>query len=199
LQEQTPYNDTQLLTRLASGDQSALRELYDDWYLSLLYFAQSLIHNQTQAEDIVIVAFTRYWDRRANFDHKEAIKSFLYTTVRNDCYKYYNQQETQAKHLQQVAEQLPDADYAESRMVVAEVIQHIHQEINQLNPIYRDVVYLLFVEEKSIAETAAQLDITPETVRKRKERALGLLKNRLAHNHLGPLALLYLLAKANQC
>lgn len=196
MQEQTPYSETDLLTRLAGGDQAALRVLYDEWYLSLLYFAQSLIHQQAQAEDIVIVAFTRYWERHANFDNKAAIKSFLYTTVRNDCFKYHNQQETHARHLQAVAQQLPDAEYAESRIVIAEIIQHIHQEIELLSPIYRDVVHLLFVEEKSIKETAEQLNITAETVRKRKERAIEMLKNRLLHHHLGHLALLYLLTKA---
>ncbi len=169
-------DDTALLARLAGGDQLALRILYDEWYLQLLYFAQSLIHNQAQAEDIVIIAFTRYWERREHFHHKAAIKSFLYTTVRNDCYKYHNQQEMQSRRLQAVAAQLPDAEFTESRIVVSEIIQHIHQEINKLNPIYRDVIYLFFVEEKTIAETAAQLNITPDNVRKRKERALSELK-----------------------
>jgi RNA polymerase sigma factor (sigma-70 family) len=197
LQRQLAYTDVSLLAGLAGGDQSALRVLYDEWYLQLLYFAQSLIHNQAQAEDIVIIAFTRYWERRTLFSDKAAIKSFLYITVRNDCYKFHNQQQTRARHLQAVAEQSPDAEFAESRMVVAEVIQHIHQEIDKLNPIYRDVIYLLFVEEKTIAETAAQLDITPETVRKRKERALSVLKYRIIKHQLGPLALVYLMAKAN--
>lgn len=190
----SPYQSPELLQQLAAGDERALHILYNECYASLLFFAENLVHQKEQAEDIVIVAFTRYWDRRQRFDSLPGIKSFLYKVVQNDCYKFYHQQQARERRLQQVQEaQMPATeDFAESRMVIAEMVQHIHREIERLNPKYRDVIYLLFVEELSVQEAAVKLQLTPENVRKRKERAIALLRNTVVRSNLSNLALFYL-------
>ncbi|WP_262891980.1 RNA polymerase sigma factor [Filimonas zeae] len=183
-----------MLQQLSTGDERALRILYNEYYTSLVFFANSMIHDTAQAEDIVITAFTRYWDKRTQFEALAAIKAYLYTLVRNDCYKYYHREEARKKHLLAVMDTLPEeyVAYADSRMVIAEMVQQIHREIEQLNPKYRDVIYLLFVEELSIKETAYQLQISENNVRKRKERAIELLRSRIVRANLGNLVLFYL-------
>lgn len=94
----------------------------------------------------------------------------------------------------------PQADaFAESRMVIAEMVHQIYKEVHHLNPKYRDVIRLLFVEERSIREAADLLQITPENVRKRKERAVELLRDRIVRNNLSPLLLccLFLLSEVS--
>lgn len=184
----------EVLSRIAEGDERALRTLYDEYYRSLLYFAEGLIHNRVQAEDIVIVAFTKYWERRRDFYELAAVKSFLYITIRNGCYKYYHQLETRDRHLHDAQEKLMESnDYIESRIVIAEMTHQIHREIENLNPIYRDVIHLLFVEELSIKDAAAKLNITCENARKRKERAIELLRNRIISHNIHIILLFYLI------
>lgn len=147
---------------------------------------------------MVMVAFTKYWEKHHDFDSLAAIKSFLYTVVRNGCYKYYNQKENREHLLKTFPGQQPESDdYIESRIIIAEIIHQVHSEIQQLNPIYRDVIQLLFVEELSVKEAADRLHITPENVRKRKERGIELLRNQVVIKNLGNLALLYLVFRFN--
>ena len=46
--------------------------------------------------------------------------------------------------------------------------------------IYRDVLRLRFVEEKTTTETAGALHISESAVRKRQERALRMMREKLA-------------------
>lgn len=173
-----------------------MRLLYDALYRSLLFYAESLIHRRQPAEDIVMVAFTQYWERRIGFTSLAAVKSFLYTTVRHACYRYNAQQLTRERHAReagQVSE--ADDDFAESRMLIAEMMRRIYREIEQLNPRYREVVRLLFIQELSIKEAAAALDINEDSLRKRKERAVEMLRNKVIQGKIGHLALLYLLVR----
>lgn len=187
----SPYDEAQLLLQLSAGEHSALEMLYSTYYTRLVHFADQLTHNRQQAEDIVIVAFTRYWERRAGFKHLNSIAAFLYTTIRNDCYKYLQQH-----HKRQAIANEPLAlndDYIESRIVFAEAVDYIHAEIERLSPHYRDVIRLLFLEEVSVNEAAQRLGITPDNVRKRKERALEQLRNRVLIDKIRPLAFIMML------
>ncbi|MBN9384721.1 MAG: sigma-70 family RNA polymerase sigma factor [Chitinophagaceae bacterium] len=186
-----PHITPALLLRIAEGDDKAMRILYDEFYKPLLFYAESLIHDRVQAEDIVLTAFTKYWERRASFDNVAAVRSFFYITTRNACYKHYHQLKNKDRHLKMAGDMAMEADeFAESRMVIAEMVHQLYKEVNNLSPKYRDVIQLLFVEERSIRETADLLQITPENVRKRKERAVELLRGRIVRNNLSPLLLL---------
>lgn len=171
-----------------------MRLLYETLYKPLLFYAESLIHERTPAEDIIMVAFTQYWERRQGFQAMAAAKAFLYTTVRHACYRYLSQQQTRHQHAIE-AQHTPEADLdvADSRMMIAEMIGRIYREIEQLNPKYREVVRLLFVQELSIKEAAATLQISENNLRKRKERAVAMLRNKVIQAKIGRLALFYLL------
>lgn len=173
-----------------------MRRLYDAFYKPLLFYAESLIHERVPAEDIVMVAFTQYWERRQGFQAIAAVKSFLYTTVRHACYRYTSQQATRHQHVQEAQQaSAVDNDFAESRMLIAEMIGSVYQEIEQLNPRYREVVRLLFVQEQSIKEAAAALNISEDNLRKRKERAIEMLRNKVVGAKIAQLALFYLLVQ----
>jgi RNA polymerase sigma-70 factor (ECF subfamily) len=184
------------LFRIADGDETAMRLLYDALYKPLLFYAESLIHQRAQSEDIVMIAFTQYWERRQGFHAIAAVKAFLYTTVRHACYRYTSQQATRDQHAHEVQQaSIIDNDFAESRMLIAEMIGSIYQQIEQLNPKYREVVRLLFVQELGIKEAAVALDISEDNLRKRKERAIEMLRNKVIQGKIGQMALFYLLIR----
>ncbi|RXK86774.1 RNA polymerase sigma factor [Filimonas effusa] len=188
--------DDATLLRIADGDEGAMRLLYDALFRSLLFYAESLIHERQPAEDIVMVAFTQYWERRRGFTALAAVKSFLYTAVRHACYRHNTQLLTREQHARETRRVSDmDDDFAESRMLIAEMTGRIYREIEQLNPRYREVVRLLFMQELSVKEAAAALNITEDNLRKRKERALEMLRNRVIQGKIGHLALLYLLLR----
>lgn len=74
-----------LADRLKAGNEMAFRELFDEYYQALCLFAVKYLRNDAEAEDVVQESFIKYWNRYANFDHLLKIRSFLYTSVHNDC------------------------------------------------------------------------------------------------------------------
>lgn len=193
------HTDTEKIqiSRIVGGDEAEFRILYQAFYRPLLFFSRGLIANHEQSEDIVTSVFLTCWERREHFAAIKDVKAYLYAAVRHACYRYITQRGAREQYMQSVdKEPISQDDYIESRIIIAEMIKHIREEIDRLNPIYRDVVRLLFVEELSVKEVAARLAITEENVRKRKERAIELLRIRIVRDNLGNLALFYLIIQS---
>ncbi|MGN6416663.1 MAG: RNA polymerase sigma factor [Pseudobacter sp.] len=175
MSENYQYNEQELLLRITNGDQRAFRHVFDNQLNPLCYFAEKLIGQKQDAEDMVSQAFSKLWQRHKDFSSIAGIRSFLYTTVRNQCLDYLKHKavvHAAEKHLQpQLA-----ATVIEANMYQAELIQLIWQEIRQLPEKYRSILEYSFLEELSTAEIAKRLNKTETHVRVDKSRALVLLR-----------------------
>jgi RNA polymerase sigma-70 factor (ECF subfamily) len=63
-----PDADDELLTRIASGDQRALRKLYDRCAGQCLALAVRIVRERREAEEVVQEAFLEVWKRAGDFD-----------------------------------------------------------------------------------------------------------------------------------
>jgi len=72
-------------------------------------------------------------------------------------------------------------------MIRAETLRRVYEAMEGLPAECRKVFLKLFVEGKTVAETAAELNVAVSTVKSQKERGIRLLKMRLTS-----LLLLYL-------
>lgn len=176
-QEELHTND-QLIQNIASGDIEAFSQLYSQLYRPLLFFAENLIKDRVQSEDFTTSAFIAYWERKTQFASYVAVKVYMYKTVKHACYRHATQLAAQGKFNSSNAElDTLSETFIESRIIIAETLQKLRDNIEMLSPKYRDVIALLFLEECSIKEAAIRLSISEENVRKRKQRALELLRN----------------------
>ena len=62
---------------------SDFKDIFEEYYVALCLFADRYLDNPEDAADTVQDAFIKLWQRRRCFDNIYAVKSFLYTTVRN--------------------------------------------------------------------------------------------------------------------
>ena len=60
--------DAQAVARVAAGDDTALRELYDRYGRIVYSFAYRLTHDATLSEECVQDVFVAIWRRAADFD-----------------------------------------------------------------------------------------------------------------------------------
>lgn len=88
-----------LLTAFRTGVPAAFAFVYDHYYPALLRFAQEQLGDLAEAEDVVSDSFLALWARRAGFYRLAAIRSFLYTTMRNACADHWRQRSRAAQHL----------------------------------------------------------------------------------------------------
>src|SRR5690349_2703090 len=79
------YPDTVLLKEFQKGNDRAFRQVFERYNKQLGYFAEKRIQDREEAEDIVAESFRILWQKRADFETEEKIRSFLYTTTKNAC------------------------------------------------------------------------------------------------------------------
>ena len=73
--------DTETIARLAEGQRSALKSIMDAYLSGLTAFVRRLIHEPSDAEDIVQETFLRLWQYAPQWKKGGRIKPWLYTTA----------------------------------------------------------------------------------------------------------------------
>ncbi len=156
-----------------------IRHLFDLYYKRLCYFAHKLIGNKEAAEDIVQDAFVAYWKKSTDFENELSIKNFLYLTVKNACLNVIRHEEVVKKY----AESNNDTGYTEEKIteniIRSEVAGEIHTAIATLPKGCRQVLELAYFSELKNDEIAEQLQVSINTVKTQKARALQLLRLKL--------------------
>jgi RNA polymerase sigma-70 factor (ECF subfamily) len=180
LQGVIPYEEEELLARIAGSDATVYAYLYDTYYNTLVYFSLSIIQDQQQAEDIAAESLMKLWQTPARFDSIGKLRGYLFTLARNASLNYLKHIRVRERTSQEIAreEDLEDSRM-EALMIESDLMRLVYQEIARLPASYREVVELLYLEEKSSAEVAEQLGITMENLRQRKGRAIKELKTEL--------------------
>src|ERR1700709_1908452 len=79
------------------GKEEAFDFLFRQYYAALCFFANSIIHNDEDAKDIVQDCFIKLWDDTEFTERVETIKSFLYMMVHNRCIDYVRKKKVKMK------------------------------------------------------------------------------------------------------
>lgn len=186
-------SEQELVLLFSQGDENAFRQLFDELMLPLCYFGRQLTDDKEESEDIVSLAFHKLWERRRGFSSLPAIRSFLYTTVRNQSLNYLKHRKVVTNAQQHILYQLEhDASWASARLVQADLMRLVYAEVEGLSPHNREIIRLSFVEGLSTQEIAAQLNLTESHVRVSRSRAVAQLRAALIAKNAWISLLLYL-------
>ena len=154
------------------GEEAAFDCLFREYFSALSYFANRIISNPDTAQDLVQDCFVQLWQRRERLSHIKAIKSYLYSSVRNQCLKHLEKQKRKVG-LNEPVRNEPSIEVA---VIAAETARELYQFIDSLSPSLRQIIRLYYLEGKSNKEIAAQLNIEPDTVTRQRLRAIMALR-----------------------
>lgn len=158
---------------------------------SLCYFASRLLQDEPQAEEIVSDCFVKLWERQQNFETADNIKAFLYITCRNSCLKHLRNLKKKTANQQMYLNQLEVSEETVLYEIIdTEIISLLSIEIEELPDKCREVFSLIYFEGKKTDEIAALLNISVQTVRNHKSRAIELLKTSIFKKGLSGVFLL---------
>lgn len=181
----SPYDENELLTRIAERDPAVYPYLHDTYYNSLIYFSLSIIDDQQQAEDIAVDSLVKLWQAPARFESAGKLRSYLFTLVRNASLNHLKHLRVRGRSEQELSgpEAMIDGRL-EALMAETDLMRLVYEEVARLPEGYRQVVELLYLEDLSSAEAAARLGISMENLRQRKGRAIKELKTALLRKGL---------------
>ena len=164
--------EREIIEGLKDRDKNAMRIIFNLYHRSLCYFANQATHNRERSEEIVADAFLKLWQTNNDFDALTGIKLFLFMMVRNGCSNYWrpragNEANKEIGKLSEV-----DENFIENKMIKAGVLQIFLEEIDKLSPLRQKIFQMSFLDELSIFEIAEKLQVTVDTVRVHKAKAL---------------------------
>lgn len=166
-----------VVTQFTQGDTRAFTAIYNIYYPRLFNFANRMLDNREEAQDITAETFVKLWRLHANFSSHDKIRAFLFVTCRNACYdylKYHARENSQQKLVQQLLPQTDDVLLRDE--IKADVLDHIYTEIEKLPEQCKTIFTLSVLEGRKNNEIAELLQITDKTVRNQKVLAKKLLR-----------------------
>ena len=161
--------------------EAQLEVLFRENYHALVFFAIRLVSNRIEAEDIVQDAFAKYWAQRDLVsEDPSAVKSYLYTSVRNACLNAVRHRAVAARFENENSRtELPAERSILEHLLEAETIAIVHKAMSMLPPVCRQIARMSHLEGKKNEEIAAELGISVNSVKTHKQRALKLLRQHL--------------------
>lgn len=156
----------------------AYRQLYDQFYKSLVAYASVISLSDDAAEDIVQDLFTSLWEGHAVFSSYHSFKSYVYTYVRNASLNYLKHGMVEEAYAQSRELEWENPEDREAEIEEEERIRLLLLSIEKL-PIGMRKVVLLAMEGKKNKEVAEILQVSVDTVKTQKMRAFVKLKDDL--------------------
>lgn len=174
-----------LLMQFKAGQPAALDKVYNLFAANLLYTAKGIVKNEQEAEDIVLDAFHKCWNKRTCFESLQKIKCYLYVVIKHACFHYVDQKKSKALSHKELGYLIEDREeYALQRMIKAETIQRIYGEIAALPEKARNMLTMLYINGWNTSQISEQLKIPAQHVRVNKSRALHQLRQALSDKYV---------------
>jgi len=176
-----PPDEAQILEKFRYGAGEGFAMLFKRWYPGIAYFALSLLKNSEEAEDIAEDAFLKLWERRKQFISLARCKSYLYSCVRNASLDKIRRRKIALTCEEELVYlNKPEKNGFFEQALAAEIAQQLADAIESLPPGCRKIVSMMYREGKNNREVASELNLSANTVKNQRQRAICLLRKRLS-------------------
>ena len=167
--------------KIKLDNKETFKLIFEGYFTALCSFGYKYIKDNSAVEDLAQEVFISLWDKRQNFDHINAIKAFLYTSVRNKCLNLLKHQVVVQKHEAALIEELEYEQFFTNHVIEEETFNQLYSEIRDL-PRSSQEIMILALNGLTNPEIAEELSISVNTVKTQKKIAYSKLKN-----SMGPL------------
>jgi len=178
----TQAEDLELINGLVNQEPDALARLYDRYGTVLKAVIMKVLHDETEAEDVLQEVFLQVWDRAMHYSaEKGKLLSWLSTVARRRAIDRVRQTcaYRRATDRFEVVSRHPDKEMDEIHTVECEAQHHdvrelIDRQLDLLPDSQREAICLAYLEGRSQREIASMTHTPLGTVKTRIE--LGLKK-----------------------
>ncbi|MGH2644864.1 MAG: RNA polymerase sigma-70 factor [Chitinophagaceae bacterium] len=173
MQDYSLYELQELFRKIAGGDTTAFKELFDAYKQKLYAAACKVAKSTDAAEDIVQEIFARIWENRSILKEVENPSAYIFTVAYHESFRYLKKVSSDQKLYEALRKRIKILEEGpEKKLELKETQQQIAHAIDELPP-QRQLIYKLSREEGlSYKEIADKLHISPLTVKKQLQLAL---------------------------
>ena len=160
-------SDQALIERVAAGNSLAMQVLFARHHVRVYRFALRIVGNAAAAEDLTSEVFLTVWRQAHRFKSHSAVSTWLLAIARNKALTELRRRRADALDEDAIAEHADAGDGPELELQVRDRSRILRRCLTQLSPHHREMIDLVYYNEKSIQEIAEIVGIPPNTVKTR--------------------------------
>jgi RNA polymerase sigma factor (sigma-70 family) len=173
-------SDEEIVTQIINGDKYLYETLIRKYNVRLYRISLSIVNDESVVEDIMQTAYVNAYVNLAGFKNKSSFSTWLTKILINESLLYKKRK----IRLDRILIEKQETDYHGETplkgLMNSELKTILQKAIASLPEKYRLVFVMREVEEMSIDETMATLNLTESTVKVRLNRAKEMLRNNLS-------------------
>ena len=171
--------DLALVQKIASGDHSAMKQVYELHSGPLFHFVKNWLADPHEASDIVHETMLEVWKRADRFEGRSSLKSWIFSIARNKSIDK-NRKSSRLSYTDEIPDMADDEANPMEAMVVSQDAAILKSCIANLSETHRRMIHLAFYEDLSYREISEIEDCPIGTVKTRILHAKKLLMRDLA-------------------
>ena len=172
-------NNHTLINQLKKGNKKAFSFLIDNYHHGLCVYANNLINNNIQAEDVVQNVFLHLWEKRERLNANHSIQSFLYKAVYNEFIDQFRKTQAVLRIEKKYIEYLDSLIIDSNKEDTEELITNVKEIIKKLPPKCKQVFELSKKEGLTNVEISEYLDVSVKAVEAQITKAFKILRVKL--------------------
>jgi RNA polymerase sigma-70 factor (ECF subfamily) len=177
--------DEALLAEAQAGDHQALEALLERHQGQVYRFGMKMCGNPEDAEDVLQETLLAMARGIRKFRGASSLSTWLYTIARSACIKHrrrskFAPREASSLETAEAKGLANPAHRADEALAAKQVARALEQAIDELEPMYREVLVLRDAEGLTAPEVAEVLGVTTQAVKSRLHRARLSVRERIA-------------------
>ncbi len=184
-------SDLELVRRIKRGDEQGFREMVDRYHARVYSLAYGVLRNSEDAEEATQDAFLTLYRKIDTFDDSKKFFSWFYRVALNAAYSRARRRKpVTTVSLDEYVPRLRDdgqasgefaafVDGSEDEAIARDLAERAAEFIDELPEAYRDVIWMVDVEEMKPADVADVLEISVPALKSRLHRARLYVRQRL--------------------
>lgn len=165
--------------RFLDGDDTGLAEIVREYSDGLTLYLCGIVNDFSTAEELMEETLFKLITKKPKYRSAYSFKTWLYTIGRHVAIDYLRRQKRADTSLNELEGTAGDRFDLEQNYLVEEQKIVLHQALNRLHTEYRQVLWLLYFEDLSHAETAAVMGKTSRQMKNLVFRAKNALRSEL--------------------
>lgn len=157
-------------------DTGVIVNYFNTYFEVLHYYAYTILKDNDDAKDAVQTVFLKLWEKRAELDEEQSVKSYLYTAVYHQCLNKVRHEKIRQKY---AAQSDATAHVPADDLISKEKNEQIWREIDNLPPQCRLIFSKSRFEGMKYTEIAAEMGLSVKTVEVQIGKALKILRKKL--------------------
>ncbi|WP_346320895.1 sigma-70 family RNA polymerase sigma factor [Chitinophaga sp. YIM B06452] len=164
------YNEKELLSKIAAGDEQAFTAIFNHYYPQLFTYVNRIVQSRPETESILQDIFMKIWQSREALQYVDRFGSYLWVMTRHHALNAMRNLARRSVLLDEYTRQAPVADDTREWQ-----LSLIDQAVAHLPEQYRQVWTMNRINKMKQAEIAEAMGIALPTVKKYMQQAVALI------------------------